>query len=247
MSEGSHRYILSNRRPNNKLREDCIAVALKEALIGLRLVHNTKRVHRTFNQGDIFVHIDDNATDSGRILIKLAFEASVYDSENINTNENEHEEASSSAPLLNVKGITKWGAAPEAFERDNDTTTPKSDIWLSGITSLELAYGDLPVSNREELDCIIMKLREKKRLPRSLEKLLKKKGIVKKTLDLFKRKVFLKEFERMVLNCLCEDLEKRPTVDEILNTPFFTKQRDMKKFEKFLFNGKNPGKRPIDN
>ncbi|XP_059306299.1 serine/threonine-protein kinase BLUS1-like [Lycium ferocissimum] len=245
MSEGSLRYILSARTPNNKkMLEYCIAIVLREALLGLRLIHNTERIHRTFNQGDIFVHIDDNATDSARILIKLAFEALVYDhSENINT-----EGASSSSPFLDVKGISKWGAAPEVFGKDNDTSTQKSDIWLLGITALELAYGDLPVRNREDLNCIITKLREKKRLPISLEKLLKKKGIIKKTLDSYKRKeqAFAEEFEKMVLICLREDPEKRPTADQLLNNPFF-RQRDMKKFEQFLLSGKNPGKRPIDN
>ncbi|XP_060183129.1 serine/threonine-protein kinase BLUS1-like [Lycium barbarum] len=214
MSEGSLRYILSARTPNNKkMPEYCIAIVLREALLGLRLIHNTERVHRTFNQGDIFVHIDDNATDSARILIKLAFEALVYDhSKNINT-----EGASSSSPFLDVK-------------------------------ALELAYGDLPVRNREDLNCIITKLREKKRWTISLEKLLKKKGIIKKTLDSYKRKeqVFAEEFEKMVLICLREDPEKRPTADQLLNNPFF-RQRDMKKFEQFLLSGKNPGKRPIDN
>ncbi|XP_059306300.1 serine/threonine-protein kinase BLUS1-like [Lycium ferocissimum] len=185
ISKGSLHNILSARTPNNKkMPKYCIGIVLREALLGLRLIHNTERVHMTFNQGDIFVHIDDNATDSARILIKLAFEALVYDhSENINT-----EEASSPSSFLDVKGISKWSAAPEVFGKDNDTSTQKSDIWLLGITALELAYGDLPVRNREDLNCIITKLREKKRLPRSLENLLKKKGIIKRTLDSYKRK-----------------------------------------------------------
>ncbi|KAK4364322.1 hypothetical protein RND71_015680 [Anisodus tanguticus] len=53
-----------------------------------------------------------------RMLIKLAFEASLYESENINTEEKDHEEASSYSSFMNVKGIFKWGAAPEIFERE---------------------------------------------------------------------------------------------------------------------------------
>ncbi|XP_016493161.1 serine/threonine-protein kinase BLUS1-like [Nicotiana tabacum] len=237
MSEGSLRYILSTRT-HKILSEDCIAIVLKESLLGLKDIHLLRRVHRTFNAGDIFVHIEES---TGQIRIKLANGASVYNSENINTEEIQ-ETGSSSCVFLDLKSIPKWGSAPEIFEKDNATNGPKSDIWLLGITALELGYGDLPVKNREDLDCIIKKIREKKKLPKSLEKLLKKKGKFKKGLDLIKRKekVFSDEFENMVIECLNEDPEKRPTADQLLNYPFFTMQRDMKKFEQFVLNNSDP-------
>ncbi|KAJ8556326.1 hypothetical protein K7X08_023084 [Anisodus acutangulus] len=246
MNKGSLRYILSTRK-EKKFPEDFIAIVLKEVVVGLRdelhVEANNPRAHKTLNAGDIFVHIDD-ATE--KMLIKLAFEASVYDSEIIEENQNYNVgEASSSSSFLDVKSIFKWGAAPEVFGTDGSANTIglKSDIWLLGITALELAYGDIRVRNRGELDYIIRKIREKKRLPRSLEKLLmKRKAKLKKAKDLFKRKekrVFSEEFESMVLACLCENTENRPTAKQLLNTPFFTTA--IERFTRFVLNaGNNP-------
>ncbi|KAJ8556131.1 hypothetical protein K7X08_022889 [Anisodus acutangulus] len=223
MSQGSLRNILSTR----PLPEDYIAVVLKEVLVGLRdELHVESRVHKTLNVGDIFVHIDD-ATEE--ISINLAFEASVY---------NVGEASSSfSSSFLDVKSVYKWGAAPEVLGGEN--YTPKSDIWLLGITALELAYGDIRVRDYRDLEYIIEKIRKKKRLPRSLEKLLinKKKGKFKKVLGSFKRKekrVFSEDFENMVLACLCENPEERPTAHQLSNTPFFTTA--IERCKQFLLN-----------
>ncbi|XP_059302158.1 serine/threonine-protein kinase BLUS1-like [Lycium ferocissimum] len=234
MSQGPLRHILS-ARPEKKLPEDFIAIVLKEVLVGLRdelhVDSNNPKVHKTLNAGDIFIHIDHATKER---LIKLAFEASVYD-----PFYNVGETSSSSSTFLDVKSISKWGAAPEVYVGEN--ATPKSDIWLLGITALELAYGDdLRVRSREDLEYIIEKIRFKKRLPRSLEKLLiiKKKGKIKKVvLNTFKRnkRVFSKDFEKMVLACLCENPEERPTAHQLSSTPFFT--TDFDRFEQFLLNG----------
>ncbi|XP_055807005.1 serine/threonine-protein kinase BLUS1-like [Solanum dulcamara] len=240
MSHGSLRYILSTR-PEKKLPEEFIAIVLKEVLIGLQdeLHHNfNPRVHKTLNAGDIFVDINDA---NGEMLIKLAYEASVYDSEDISVegNTNEEEDNSCSVPFLDPKRIARWGAAPEVLAE------PKSDIWLLGITALELAYGVLPVRNREELDRIIKKIKKKKkRFPTSLEKLLvvkkKKKWRFKKAMGkLFKRKAFSKKFEKMVRQCLSKNPKKRPTAKQLLNSSFFTKQRDIERFRQFVLNVEN--------
>ncbi|KAJ8556325.1 hypothetical protein K7X08_023083 [Anisodus acutangulus] len=251
MNKGSLRYIMSTRK-GKKIPEDFIAIVLKEVVVGLRdelhFEFHNPRAHKTLNAGDIFIHIDE-ATEE--MLIKLAFEASVYDSEIIEENQNYNVgEASSSSSFLDVKSIFKWGAAPEVFENDGNTSgiTQKSDIWLLGIMALELAYGDIRVRNRGELDYIIRKIREKKRLPRSLEKLLmKRKAKLKKAKDLFKRKekrVFSEEFESMVLACLCENPENRPTANQLLSTPFFTTA--IERFTNFVSDARN-NPDPTDN
>ncbi|XP_055807003.1 serine/threonine-protein kinase BLUS1-like [Solanum dulcamara] len=222
MSEGSIRCILSTR-PNKKVPEDIISIILKEVLIGLNEIHveSNPMVHKTLNAGDIFVNIDD-ATK--QVSIKLAFEVSVYDSEAPNCN---HGEASSSSLFLNPKSISEWGAAPEVFEIGNENNRgPKSDIWLVGITAMELAYGNIRVRNRRDLNYIIEMIRENKTLPKSLESVMNKK-------DSVRYGEFSREFNEMVLACLREKPEKRPTADELLNTPFFSA---IERFKQFLLN-----------
>ncbi|KAM3344052.1 serine/threonine-protein kinase BLUS1-like [Capsicum galapagoense] len=186
------------------------------------------------------------------MLIRLAYEASVYDSEKINVEEdieedsNEEEAGSSSSAFLAPKGIAKWGAAPEVFGRENDEGVgPKSDIWLLGIMALELAYGELPVSTREDLDRLIKKLRKERRFPRSLENMLivnNREVTFKKAMNLFKRKeeVFSEMFESTVRKCLAKKPKKRPTAAQLLDsyTTFFT-QKDMERFERFVLNAEN--------
>ncbi|KAK9202399.1 hypothetical protein WN944_017609 [Citrus x changshan-huyou] len=45
-----------------------------------------------------------------------------------------------------------WAAAPEVVNFGDDYYSCKSDIWLIGITALQLACGGLPVSRRQDLD-----------------------------------------------------------------------------------------------
>ncbi|XP_055808616.1 serine/threonine-protein kinase BLUS1-like [Solanum dulcamara] len=233
MSEGSLRSILS-ARPKKKLPEDFISVILKEVLIGLRdelHVEFNPKVHKTLNAGDIFVNIDEATQE---MSIKLAFEASVYDSEIPN------QEATPNSLFLNPKNISTWGAAPEVFgseKQSNNSSGPKSDIWLLGITAMELAYGNLPVKNRRDLDYIVKKIREKNKLPKSLKKMMNKRDGKFKNLVKQKKRAFSEEFEEIVLACLRESPENRPTAGQLLNTPFFTSADE--RLKKFMLNGKN--------
>uniref|UniRef100_A0A3Q7ICL3 Protein kinase domain-containing protein n=2 Tax=Solanum lycopersicum TaxID=4081 RepID=A0A3Q7ICL3_SOLLC len=233
MSEGSLRSILSTR-PEKKLPENLIPVVLKQVLIGLRdelHVFHKPTPHNSLNAGDIFVNIHYYTK---ALSIKLAFETSVYDSEPPDCNRVED------SSFLNSKSISIWGAAPEVFGSENeDNRGAKSDIWLLGITALELVYGNLPVKNRTDFDYIINKLREKKKFPKSLEKMIiKRDRKLKKVMDFAKRnkRVFSREFEEMVLSCLKENPDERPTAKELLKIPFFS---DIERFKQFVLNSNN--------
>ncbi|WMV30974.1 hypothetical protein MTR67_024359 [Solanum verrucosum] len=76
MSEGSLRYILSTRF-NNGLPEDCIAIALKQAFLGLFDLHNLGLIHKRFSAGNIYVNFKQ--TPISEVEIKLGFAATIYD------------------------------------------------------------------------------------------------------------------------------------------------------------------------
>nr|XP_016492690.1 PREDICTED: serine/threonine-protein kinase OSR1-like [Nicotiana tabacum] len=296
MSEGSLRYILSSNFYYG-LPEDCIAIALKEALIGLLDIHNSGRIHKYFNAGNIFVN---NSKAGGEIEIKLAFEAAGYDSDPQFKVNKEVDAGDSSVPRLT--NISAWAAAPEIYytyedsdDIENDYSV-KSDIWLVGITALELAYGNIRVSDREDFDDMINKIRKSKKLPNKLEDLFEeitypieeegeeekndgkmkkvvgffkdklklgkekegdnlveeindKKGKMKRVMGYFKEKVgkkkeeerlFSKEFENVVLDCLAKKPRKRPNVERLLRQPFFEKAKDKNWFQRRVLHAKNP-------
>lgn len=215
MELGSLRSIMANRFPLGA-PEDCILMALKETLKGLSVIHGCSQVHREISAGHIFVN--------GKPEIKLAFSASVYD---LQTDENQD----SYSPFLPVASICKWAAAPEVYQSDNsDQYTSKADIWLIGITALELAYGGLRVMNRESLMSMVMKINQKKRLSKKGNKVgdLKGKGKMKlpfgpclNPLDQSKKRVFSDGLEDMVVKCLDLDPANRPTADELLQNEIF--------------------------
>ncbi|MCD9639876.1 hypothetical protein HAX54_024788 [Datura stramonium] len=277
MSEGSIRYILSSRF-HYGLPEDCIAIVLKEALLGLNDIHTAGRVHKSFNVGNIFVNFRPSPVSS--VEIKLAFAATAYESdldtpiEKVVLDDGQFPGEPSVPPLMM---ISEWASAPEVFytkyytsdssssdddghdrraSRDESYYTIKSDIWLVGIAALELAYGNIRVCNRRELNALIKKIRRWKRLPNKLEYLQEEiqaedaGGKMKKVVGYFKDKlklgrkkrgerVFAKDFEKLVLDCLSSKASKRPTVESLLQRPYFQNARDLKWFERHVLHGKN--------
>ncbi|CAN4097374.1 unnamed protein product [Withania somnifera] len=279
MSEGSIRYILS-KRFHYGLPEDCIAIVLKEALLGLLDIHNSNRVHKSFSAGTIFVNYKSTPVSS--VEIKLAYAATAYESDletpivSIDVVDDAKVgvyRGEPSVPPLTI--MSEWGAAPEVFyakyadsDSDDDNRNPvypkepdengytnKSDIWLVGIAALELAYGNIRVSHRKEFEAMIEKIRRTKKLPLKLEYLLgeinaenlggkmkKIKGYFKDKIKSVKKKgerVFSKDFEELVLDCLSKKASKRPTVEELLQRPSFQNAKDLKYFQRRVLLAKN--------
>ncbi|KAH0670009.1 hypothetical protein KY290_025425 [Solanum tuberosum] len=257
MSEGSLRYILSTRF-HNGLPEDCIAIALKQALLGLFDLHFSGLVHKRFSAGNIYVNFKQRPISN--VEIKLGFAATIYDSE-------------LESPLSNLElcELYKWAAAPEVFYskyeedlsqvpsplyQDDDAHTVHSDIWLVGVAALELEYGNLRISNREEFEAMIKKIKRSRRLPDKLEDVLeeinveegKGKGKMKKAVVYFNDKLkyvkgkrkFSKEFEELVLDCLSSKEPKRPSVGDLLQRPFFLYAKNLKWFQRRVLYAKNP-------
>ncbi|KAI3454568.1 hypothetical protein Pfo_011231 [Paulownia fortunei] len=222
MGLGSLRCIMLSSFSNG-LPEDCIVVALREALKGLSFIHGNGQVHKEISAGHIFF--------SDVPGIKLAFSASVYD-HGLDQN---HPSSSSHMPMASV---FNWAAAPEVYDSENPEYTPKADIWLIGITAMELAYGEVRVLERGDLESGLEKITKEKRLP--MRKQEESHQTVKESLSSakensfpfcmnfqvpFKRRAFSKKFEKMVFNCLALDPAKRPTADELLQSKIFKKNK----------------------
>ncbi|KAH0755169.1 hypothetical protein KY290_025439 [Solanum tuberosum] len=272
MSEGSLRYILSIRF-NNGLPEDCIAIALKQALLGLFDLHDLGLIHKCFSAGNIYVNFKQ--TPISKVEIKLGFAATIYDSELESPISVSHQTELGADPTITIlpkypgghpnlelRELYKWAAAPECVEDQNqaqspydDACTVHSDIWLVGVAALELAYGNLRISSREEFEAMIKKIERSRRLPDKLEDVLeeinveegKGKGKMKKAVVYFNDKLkyvkgkrkFSKEFEELVLDCLSSKESKRPSVGDLLQRPFFRYAKNLKWFQRRVLYAKN--------
>ncbi|KAL3369109.1 hypothetical protein AABB24_009757 [Solanum stoloniferum] len=274
MSEGSLRYILSTRF-NNGLPEDCIAIALKQVFLGLFDLHNLGLIHKRFSAGNIYVNFKQ--TPISKVEIKLGFAATIYDSEFESPLSVSHQtelgvdstvtilpKDPAGHPNLELRELYKWAAAPEVFRSlsqaqpsqslYDDACTVHSDIWLVGVAALELAYGNLRISNREEFEAMIKKIKRSRRLPDKLEDLLEEinveegKGKMKKAVVYFNEKLkyvkgkrkFSKEFEELVLDCLSSKKSKRPSVGDLLQRPFFRYAKNLQWFQRRVLYAKNP-------
>ncbi|KAG8391744.1 hypothetical protein BUALT_Bualt01G0218900 [Buddleja alternifolia] len=216
MELGSLRSIMAARFPNG-LPEECIVVVLKETLNGLSFIHRNGLIHREINAGHIFLN--------GKPEIRLAFSASIYD---------EHQDQPSQ--YVPVGSICKWAAAPEVHKHGNRFIGDKSDIWMVGITALELAYGGLRVFDRDDLEKMLRMIQTTKELPSDWRD-KKEGGINMFTSFLFKKRSFSKAFQNMVVKCLSREPNWRPNVQELLEYDVFTKcNKDVYWFNNLLRN-----------
>ncbi|KAG5597742.1 hypothetical protein H5410_038974 [Solanum commersonii] len=191
MSEGSLRYILSTRF-HNGLQEDCITIALKQALLGFFDLHNLGRVHKRIR------------TPISNVKIKLGFVATIYDSElesPLSISHGRELGVDSSVTILpkNPGGLPinlelcklyKWAAAPEVFHsrcaEDQSQAQPSQSLYVDACLFIPI-YDLLEEINVEE-----GKGKMKKVVVYFNGKLKYVKG----------KRMFSKEFEELVLDCL---------------------------------------------
>lgn len=148
--------------------------------------------------------------------------------------------------------VWRWAAAPEVYGCDDDDATygAKADIWLVGITALELAYGGLRLESRDELENLITNMQRMRKLPNKLNREGRHcwtKGKRASCLGLIPKRrtptaptgyeyrpeewVFSKGFLDLVLVCLDLDPTKRPTATELLQYKIFDTVRHMLYFK----------------
>ncbi|KAG8391743.1 hypothetical protein BUALT_Bualt01G0218800 [Buddleja alternifolia] len=204
MDLGSLRSIMTSRFPYG-LPEVCIIVVLREILRGLSLIHSKGLIHGQINAGHVFFNAKSE--------IRLAFGASVYD--------DVQDSPESTSQYLPHNSICHWAAAPEVYHRDT-FICERSDVWLIGITALELAYGGLKVFNRDDLESRLKTILTQKALPREWGDTTSEGGFKRFASSLFKKGKFSKSFENMVVNCFEFEAKWRPTVQELLEHEAFT-------------------------
>ena len=117
----------------NTLSEGVIQHIVAAALLGLSYLHSNKNIHRDIKAGNILL------TEQG--MVKLAdFGVSA-------------QLASTMSKQNTVIGTPYW-MAPEIIQEKG--TRPNADIWSLGITMIEMAQGEPPLSNVHPMRAIFM-------------------------------------------------------------------------------------------
>ncbi|TPX37819.1 hypothetical protein SeLEV6574_g07856 [Synchytrium endobioticum] len=176
------------------LTEDQIATIMYESLKGLDYLHNhVALIHRDIKAGNLLL------TEQGEL--KLA-------------------DFGVSAKLQSVGGRartfigTPYWMAPEVIMADPDSATSRSasydckaDIWSIGITAIEIADKNPPLSDIHPMRALHL-------IPTS-------------DLGLAKPKNWSKAFADFVATCLTKDPTKRPSAAQILEHPFLAKVKSL--------------------
>ena len=216
MMEGSLRCLWKSFYTNG-IPEKFIAIALRTVLEVLAVLHEEGHLHQELNAGHIYYKMAIPA-------IKIGFLPSIY---RHNSGDEGQALPGNNLPLST---ICEWGAAPEIYHLRGEYTD-KCDVWLVGITALELVYGGIEVEDREGLERLIAKAKSGKGITkervkaagRYLKKLVMKKlKIGESGSGSKKRKVILsRAFRGMLKSCLAEDARERSTADELRQHDFF--------------------------
>ncbi|KAF8202941.1 STE/STE20/FRAY protein kinase [Pholiota molesta] len=230
MNKGSAADVMRYGWPGG-MEEDVVRCILRQALKGLNYLHTNGFIHRDVKAANLL--IDDDGTV---LLGDLGVAADLTeDSSHIPTSSTSRNlysfTASSALPLSasapaialgsNSKRAEKSPAKPPQIgKRKSFVGTPcwmspeliqgkqydsKADIWSFGITALELTQGRPPRSRESPQRVLLRTVQEE---PPTLNR----DGGVHK---------YSRAFKEVIDSCLVKDPAKRPTAEELLQTPFF--------------------------
>lgn len=212
MMDGSLRCLMKSVFTNG-IPEDHIAIVLKEVLEALANLHQKGHVHQELNASHIYYRLDIPA-------VKIGYLATIYE-------HNSGDDGEAFPGSLPASEICEWAAAPEIYHL-KDRYTDKSDVWLVGITALELAFGEIQVKNRKALEFLIAgvtsKSGKKEVVGKYIKKMVWKMKICKSGSSSSSKKndvTLSRTFKEMLALCFTEDAGKRPTAAALLEHDFF--------------------------
>ncbi|XP_051124446.1 serine/threonine-protein kinase BLUS1-like [Andrographis paniculata] len=160
-------------------------------------LHDRNISHRNIHAGNILMNHNPE--------IKLLFAATIYTS-------TEEQILQSSSSFLPPAAISEWAAPPDIYPKA-DRYSYACDMWMVGITALELAYGGLKVSSREELMSLVKKFKKDSKKYLGIEKL-------KRSSD--RECLFSQDLQKIVAGCLKRNPRKRLKASKILVSDVFT-------------------------
>jgi myosin-3 len=172
-----------------KLDENVIAHILRQTVLALEHLHKNYVMHRDVKGHNILI------TENGAVKL-VDFGVSAH--------------LKSSVGRRNTSVGTPFWMAPEVIaceqqmEYDYDV---RCDIWSLGITAIELADGEPPLSELHPMRALF-------KIPRNPSPTVRNP------------KDWSPEYNDFIRKCLVKDFERRPTVDELLKHPFLTRVAD---------------------
>ncbi|XP_043920489.1 myosin-IIIa [Protopterus annectens] len=179
-----------------RMDESIIAYILHEALMGLQHLHTNNTIHRDIKGNNILL-----TTEGGVKLVDFGVSAQL----------------SNTRLRRNTSVGTPFWMAPEviACEQQLDSTyDARCDIWSLGITAIELADGDPPLSDLHPMRALF-------KIPRNPPPTVQHPDL------------WSTDFLDFINKCLTKDFEHRPAVSELLLHPFVSeikeKEQDLQK------------------
>uniref|UniRef100_A0A3B4ABK4 non-specific serine/threonine protein kinase n=1 Tax=Periophthalmus magnuspinnatus TaxID=409849 RepID=A0A3B4ABK4_9GOBI len=168
---------------SQRLQEPVIAYILYCALLGLQHLHNNRIIHRDVKGNNILL-----TTDGGVKLVDFGVSAQL----------------TSARLRRNTSVGTPFWMAPEviACEQQYDYSyDARCDVWSLGITAIELADGDPPLSEMHPVKALF-------KIPRNPSPTLRNP------------EQWCRSFCHFIGQCLIKDFETRPSVTHLLEHPF---------------------------